>query len=353
MVLPSSKYSEAGQRTIKCLVWDLDNTLWNGVLLENDSVYVTEQVVNIIKQLDSRGILQSIASRNEHEPAMQKLQDLGLHQYFLYPQINWNSKASSIKVIAESINIGLNAVAFIDDQPFEREEVSFALPEVHCIDAANLASLPDMPELNPRYITEDSKLRRLMYQADIERNKAEQGFVGPQEEFLATLKMRFTIAPAKEEDLQRAEELTERTNQLNTTGYTYSYDELNHFRKSSQHKLLIADLSDKFGSYGKIGLALVERQDTVWTIKLMLMSCRVMSRGVGTILLSHLMQEAKKAGATLHADFVSNDRNRMMYVTYKLAGFREIDHGQSASLLVNDLSRIQPFPDYVTVKIIA
>jgi len=81
---------------------------------------VTEQVVDIVKQLDSRGILQSIASRNEHEPAMQKLQDLGLHQYFLYPQINWNSKASSIKVIAESINIGLNAVAFIDDQPFER-----------------------------------------------------------------------------------------------------------------------------------------------------------------------------------------------------------------------------------------
>ena len=174
-------------QAIKCLVWDLDNTLWNGVLLENDSVYVTEQVVDIIKQLDRRGILQSIASRNEHESAMRKLRDFGLHEYFLYPQINWNSKASSIKAIAESINIGLNAVGFIDDQPFDREEVNFALPEVRCIDASDLASLPDMPELNPRFITEDSKLRRLMYQSDIQRNKAEQEFVGPQAEFLATL----------------------------------------------------------------------------------------------------------------------------------------------------------------------
>ena len=351
MTLPSSKYSEASPRTIKCLVWDLDNTLWNGVLLENDSVYVTEQVVDIVKQLDSRGILQSIASRNEYEPAMQKLQDLGLHQYFLYPQINWNSKASSIKVIAESINIGLNAVGFIDDQPFDREEVSFALPEVYCIDAANLASLPDMPELNPRYITEDSKLRRLMYQADIERNKAEQKFVGPQEEFLATLKMRFTIAPAKEEDLQRAEELTERTNQLNTTGYTYSYDELNHFRQSDQHKLLVASLEDKYGSYGKIGLALLECGKEVWTIKLLLMSCRVMSRGVGTILLNYILSLAQKENVRLNAEFVNNNRNRMMYITYKFAGFKETGKAGEVSILENELTHIQPPASYIDLQI--
>src|SRR5215813_12489727 len=97
LISPRSNRAADSRRAIKCLVWDLDNTLWNGVLLENDSVYVTEQVVDIIKQLDRRGILQSIASRNEHDSAMQKLQDFGLHQYFLYPQINWNSKAASIK----------------------------------------------------------------------------------------------------------------------------------------------------------------------------------------------------------------------------------------------------------------
>ena len=338
-------------RTIKCLVWDLDNTLWNGVLLENDDVYVTDQVVDIIKQLDSRGILQSIASRNEHDAAMRKLQELGLDQYFLYPQINWNSKAASIKVIAESINIGLNSVGFIDDQPFDREEVSFALPEVLCIDASNLAGLPDLREFNPRFITEDSKLRRLMYRSDIERQKAEQEFIGPQEEFLATLKMRFTIAPAKEEDLQRAEELTERTNQLNTTGYTYSYDELNHFRQSPQHKLLVASLEDKYGSYGKIGLALLECRQEVWTIKLLLMSCRVMSRGVGTVMLNYILSLAKKEKVRLQAEFINNNRNRMMYVTYKFAGFKEISKAGEVSLLENELTHIPPPASYVDLEI--
>ncbi len=348
---PRSKFAEGSRRTIKCLVWDLDNTLWQGVLLENDSVRLTGQALDVIRQLDARGILQSIASRNEHEPAMRQLQELGLDQYFIYPQINWNSKASSIKVIAESINIGLDAVGFIDDQPFDREEVSFALPEVLCLDAADLARLPDMPEFNPRFVTEDSRLRRLMYQSDIVRNRAEREFVGPQEEFLATLAMRFAIAPAREEDLQRAEELTERTNQLNTTGYTYSYDELNCFRQSARHKLLVASLEDKYGSYGKIGLALLECGEEVWMIKLLLMSCRVMSRGVGTIMLNYILSLAREERVGLHAEFVNNDRNRMMYVTYKFAGFKEIAKVGGVSILEHDLTRIQPPPPYVDLRI--
>ncbi len=343
---------KARQSTIKCLVWDLDNTLWTGVLLENDCVHVTKQVVDIVKELDGRGILQSIASRNDYETAMKKLQDFGLDQYFLYPQINWNSKASSIKAIAESINIGLNAVAFVDDQAYEREEVSFALPEVLCIDAANLETLPRMPEFNPRFITADSELRRLMYQADIQRKKAEQEFVGPQEEFLATLNMRFTIAPAKEEDLQRAEELTERTNQLNTTGYTYSYDELNHFRQSEHHQLLVTSLEDKYGTYGKIGLALLECRQEVWTIKLLLMSCRVMSRGVGTIMLNYILSLAHREKVRLNAEFVDNNRNRMMYITYKFAGFKEIGKIGEISVLENDLTHIQPPPSYVDLQVL-
>jgi FkbH-like protein len=351
VISPRSKYMESSQPAIKCLVWDLDNTLWNGVLLENDCISMTQRVRDILEQLDSRGILQSIASRNEHEPAMRKLQELGVHQYFLYPQINWNSKASSIKIIAESINIGLNAIGFIDDQPFDREEVSFALPEVRCLDAANLDSLPDLPALNPRFITEDSKLRRLMYQSDIERKQAEQEFVGPQEEFLATLKMRFTIAPAQEADLQRAEELTERTNQLNTTGYTYSYDELNRFRQSEQHKLLVASLEDKYGSYGKIGLALLECRKDVWTIKLLLMSCRVMSRGVGTIMLNYILSLARQQHVRLNAEFVNNNRNRMMYVTYKFAGFKETGQVGDITILENELKHIQPPAPYVDLHI--
>ncbi|MCC5603398.1 HAD-IIIC family phosphatase [Nostoc favosum] len=340
------------KKVIKCVVWDLDNTLWHGVLLEDKQVSLRENIVNLIHTIDSRGILQSIASKNERVTAIAKLEEFGLKEYFLYPQINWNSKASSIKEIARSLNIGLDAIAFIDDQLFELEEVKFTLPEILCINVDEIDNILDMPVMNPRFITEDSRIRRLMYISDIERQNAEKEFVGTADEFLATLNMNFTISSAQEEDLQRAEELTLRTNQLNTTGYTYSYDELNHFRQSGNHKLLIASLEDKYGSYGKIGLALIECQADIWTIKLLLMSCRVMSRGVGTIMMNHIMNLAQKNNVRLLAEFIPNDRNRMMYISYKFAGFKEIDKIGNSVLFENDLIRIQPVPLYVKFKVI-
>jgi FkbH-like protein len=349
--LQTTDASRDGKKAVKCVVWDLDNTLWHGVLLEDERVALRERIVDIIETLDSRGILQSVASKNDHARAMELLREFGLHEYFLYPQINWNSKASSIKLIAEALNIGLDAMAFIDDQPFERAEVNFSLPEVLCLDSADLSQLLERPDMNPRFLTEDSRKRRQMYLSDIERKKIEEEFVGPKEEFLATLEMVLNIAPAREEDLQRAEELTVRTNQLNSTGYTYSYEELDAFRRSEAHTLLIVSLDDKFGSYGKIGLALVERGADVWTIKLLLMSCRVMSKGVGTIMLGHIMRAARRAGVRLRADFVSNNRNRMMYITYKFAGFKELEKRGDLAVLENDLAKIPAFPDYVKIEI--
>lgn len=340
------------QKTIKCVVWDLDNTLWHGVLLENDRIVLRDDIVDIIKTLDSRGILQSIASKNDEIVVMSQLQELGLVDYFLYPQINWNSKADSIKNIAKSINISTDTIAFIDDQQFELEEVKFSLPEVLCINTANLEGFLDMPAINPRFITEDAKNRRLMYISDLERQKAESEFVGSPEDFLATLNMHFTIADAQEEDLQRAEELTIRTNQLNTTGYTYSYDELQQFIQSANHKLLIATLEDKYGNYGKIGLALVECLENQWTIKLLLMSCRVMSRGVGTVMLNYIIKLAKENNVRLCAEFLFNNRNRLMYISYKFAGFKEIEKINDLIFLENDLMRIQPCPDYINLEII-
>jgi len=339
-------------KMIKLVVWDLDETLWRGAMLEDCHVCLRDNVVEVIQTLDRRGILQSIASRNNYDHAMDQLRRFGLAEYFLYPQINWGSKAASLKTIASSINIGLDAVAFIDDQEFERDEVAFSLPEVSCIDPVELESLLDRPDMNPRFIPTDSRLRRLMYISDLERKKAEESFIGSQEEFLATLKMDLRIGPAKPEDLDRAEELTLRTSQLNTTGYTYSYDELNEFRQSDRHKLLIACLTDKYGAYGKIGLALIECAAAQWTIKLLLMSCRVMSKGVGTILINYIMRLAKEAKVRLRAEFAPNGRNRLMYVFYKFANFHEAARHGDLIIFENDLSRIRDFPPYMRVKIL-
>ena len=343
--------SAAAPRTIKVLVWDLDETLWHGTLLEGDDVRLRSGVLETLKTLDSRGILQSIASKNNPEDAMAKLRELGVAEYFIYPQIGWSAKSQSVEQIATSINIGLDTVALIDDQPFEREEVRHALPRVMTLDAAQLSGLTERPELIPRFITDESAIRRRMYMADIERNHVEEEFTGPQEEFLAGLDMKFTLGPAREVDLKRAEELTVRTHQLNTTGYTYCYDELDAFRQSDDHLLLVADLVDKYGTYGKIGLALIEKDSSVWTLKLLLMSCRVMSRGVGTIMIHYILRLAREAGVRLLAEFKSNDRNRMMQVTYRFAGFREIEQRGELVVYENDLENIQEFPDYVDVAI--
>jgi FkbH-like protein len=339
-------------KTVKCVVWDLDHTLWNGILLEDERVELRPGVDAILRELDERGILQSIASRNDHDRAMERLRDLGVADYFLHPQIDWAAKGQNVERIAKKLNIGLDTFLFIDDQPFEREEVAFACPQVRTLDAAELEGLLDRPELNPEFITDDSRRRREMYRADLERQQAEESFAGPSEEFLRGLEMRFTLAPCGEDDLQRAEELTVRTNQLNTTGYTYGYDELNAFRTSPDHVLLVAGLEDRFGTYGKIGLSLVEKTaPEYWTVKLLLMSCRVMSRGVGTIMMTHIMSLANAAGARLRAEFVPNGRNRMMEVTYRFGGFREVDRRGEMILFEHDLSTIAPFPDYVQVEI--
>ena len=339
-------------KEIKCVVWDLDHTVWDGVLLEDGEVPLREGVKEIMEELDARGILQSVASKNDHAHAMARLEALGIADYFLYPKINWSAKGQNIEQIAKDLNIGIDTFAFVDDQPFERDEVAHAVPAVRVYDAADLAAILGLPEMNPKFITDDSRQRRRMYQADAARNAAEAEFQGPSEEFLAGLQMRFTLAPCGEEDLKRAEELTVRTNQLNTTGYTYDYDELNAFRQSDRHLLLVAGLEDRYGSYGKIGLALVEKTSPeFWTIKLLLMSCRVMSRGVGTIMMSHVMAEAKAAGARLRAEFKSNGRNRMMEVTYRFGGFREISREGELVLFEHDLESVQPFPAYVHVDV--
>src|SRR6185503_9136952 len=172
-------------------------------------------VASVLQTLDERGILHSIASRNHFDDARDRLVALGLWDYFLYPQIHWNPKPQSIEAIAKDLNLGIDAFAFIDDDPVEREAVRFALPSVTCIDAAHLRDLLALPALIPRFVTDDSRLRRQMYRDDEKRKQVEQAWQGTDEELLATLDMRFHIAPARESDLQRAHELTIRTNQLN------------------------------------------------------------------------------------------------------------------------------------------
>lgn len=338
------------ENKIKCVVWDLDDTIWNGVLAESNEVSLKPEALKVIEELDNRGILQSISSKNDYDIAMKKLKQLNIDHYFLYPQINWNAKSDSIEEITTFLNISVDTFAFVDDQLFEREEVKFVHKEILCIDAEQIPIMLDMSQLIPKYRTIDSRKRRLLYQNDIKRNRLEEKFVGPKEEFLETLKMVFTIYKAKEEDLIRVEELTVRTHQLNSTGTIYSFEELKQMIYSEQYEVIVAKLNDKYGTYGSIGICILEKENQNWHVRLILMSCRVISKGVGTVMINFIMKEARKNHKKLFADFIQNNRNRIMYITYKLNGFQEISNDSNRIVFQASLDEDKLYPDYIMVK---
>ena len=246
----------------------------------------------------------------------------------------------------------MDSLLFIDDEDFELLEVQSEHPEVMCLKANNTDILLAHPRLNPRFISRDSGRRRQLYLERIERNLAEEKFVGPRSEFLASLNMQLTISLSTENDLKRAEELCVRTNQLNTTGKTYDYDELKEFIYSKSHKLYICELQDKFGYQGKVGLALIELNGDYHYLRLFIMSCRVMSSGVGTVLLSYVMHQAKAQQKILRADFKHTGRNRPMFITLKMANFKEVSSDfEGEVVLQNDLSLVPPYPPYLKLSI--
>lgn len=308
---------------VKCLVWDLDNTLWQGTLAEGDPVTPHARARRLITTLDERGILQAVASKNDHDEAWQKLTEFHLAEYFVLPHIGWGAKSHAVRAIADDLNFDLRAMAFIDDQAAERAEVAFHLPEVRCYPVEELERLASLPEFNPVHVTADSARRRSMYQAGFRRKAAEEDFTGSNEEFLHSLGLRMTIARADEPDLARVEELTLRTSQMNATGVHYSHEALRELCADPRHEVLVATLEDRFGTHGAIGIILLERHPDVWHLKLLATSCRVVSLGVGAAVIRWLADQAARFGVHLLADFRPTQRNRMMEVAYRFSGFTE------------------------------
>lgn len=308
---------------VKCLVWDLDNTLWRGTILEDPNVELSDEVRKAVIELDSRGILQSVASKNDFDLAWERLEELGLAEYFLFPQIGWGRKSDSVIRVAEQLNFAQKTIAFIDDLPSERAEVAFHAPEVRCYPAEQAISLVGLPEFSPDVVTVDARRRRLMYKASIRREAEKETFAGPDEEFLRWLDLVMAIKKADEEDLSRVEELTLRTSQMNATGVHYSDAALRGLLADPNHEVLTVTLADRFGPHGAVGVLLLGIHPEVWHLKLLATSCRVVSFGAGSVILNWLTDQAAQAGAHLAADFRPTDRNRMMDIAYRFAGFTE------------------------------
>lgn len=348
---------------VKCVVWDLDDTLWDGTLLEGDDLDVPEANRKLIRTLDEHGILQSVASRNEPDAVAERLRAFGLDEYFLYPQVGWSAKSASLRAVTRELNISPDSVLFVDDSEFERAEVASELPQVRCMTRQELHALVADGGVLPAEVTDDARRRRAMYQAESRRRSHEVAFDGPGEEFLHSLGMTLRVREASSADLARAAELTQRTHQLNTTGITFDQAELASLTRHPDHRVLVAELDDRFGTYGTIGLAVVGtgRPDAAtdphadatprWTIRLLLMSCRVMGRNVGSTLIAAVARLAAAHGAGTVALFRPTERNRQMLVTYRFAGFTVESRTDDLVVLSLPDERRPGVPGYVRLVI--
>jgi methoxymalonate biosynthesis protein len=180
-----------------------------------------------------------------------------------------------------------------------------------------------LPEFNPPAVTMDARRRREMYQAALRRDAARAGNSGTDEEFLRSLELVMRVVPATEEELTRVAELTLRTSQMNATGVHYSDAVLRGLLADPRHDVLVASMTDRFGPHGAVGVVLLSRHAAVWHLKLLATSCRVVSLGAGAVLLRWFVEQSARAGVHLVADFRRTDRNRIMEITYRFAGFGE------------------------------
>ena len=278
----------------KCVVWDLDNTLWEGTLIEDgvEHLRLRPDIQDVLRSLDKRGILLSIASKNSPDDAMEALRRFGLDDYFLFPQISWEPKSQAVRQIAAKLNIGIDSLLFIDDQSFEREEVQSGCPGVMALDAADYQSLLDRPECQAP-VTEESGKRRSLYRDQQCREEAQREFQGEYFSFLRSCNLRLKARPISEPNLDRVHELTQRTNQMNFSGNRYSRAQLQELMRNADIDAFVLDCADRFGSYGTIGLCLVNRATMQMTD--LMFSCRVQGKRVEHAFLSYLLRRYRRS----------------------------------------------------------
>ena len=340
----------AAAHAIKCVVWDIDNTLLNGVYLESgDSPPAADPVVAAaLAEFAARGIIHAIASKNPQEAAAHAAKVTG--REFAAVECGWGRKSDAVARIAASLGIGTDALAFVDDDPYERAEVGTALPEVLVLAPEEVTDAASWPEFGVTAVTDEARRRGEMYAARRRRQDAERAFGGSREEFLRSAGTQITIAAAGPADIPRLHELAARTRQFNSAGQAVpeaefaaliasggqgSGDEVTGaFQPSggsrgappraSTASVVTVRLRDAFGDDGIVGVCVTSHDaDGGWTVRLVAMSCRAMGRGVIGALLAWLTREAARAGAReVAVPCVLNERNVPLRLALASAGFR-------------------------------
>lgn len=300
----------------KCLVLDLDNTLWGGVVGEDgvDGIHLGLDspgnsfiaFQQAILDVHNKGVILAINSRNNEDDAfsvIRKHPNMILKEcHFAAFRINWKDKAENIKELAQELNIGIDSMVFLDDDETNRELVRALHPEVAVPD------LPDDPKEYTKFfnnltyfdttvVTDEDQMRGNLYVTERLRKQVEKT-CDNKEDFLSSLSLELFIGKDDNRCLARLAQLTEKTNQFNVAKYPLSEDEIATMIASGSHSIYYGRLHDMFGDYGIIIFAVIEKKETIWHITSLLMSCRVFGRDVEEAFFAELLREARLVGVT-------------------------------------------------------
>lgn len=350
----------------KAAVVDLDNTLWGGIIGEDGMERIQlgpeypgaayQAVQRVLLDLHERGILLAIASKNNPQDALEALDHhpgmLLSRRHFAAMRMNWVNKAANLREIAAELNIGIDALAFIDDNPAEREQVRRELPEVAVIELprdpmAYAGVLRDCPWFERLSLSEEDKVRGSFYAAERERREAEQACATP-EDFYRSLQQEIAISPVQPTTLERAAQLTQKTNQFNLTTRRYSDQELAALAERPDQQVFTMRVKDRFADNGLVGVAIVRYDGPVCEIEVLLLSCRVIGRTVETALLSFLADRARERGCErLEGWFLPTKKNPPAAQFYSQHGFRQVEETAAGTRWSYPLSQPIAWPEWI------
>jgi FkbH-like protein len=347
----------------KCLVLDLDNTLWGGVigddglegiaLNEGDARGEAHRAVQAAAdQLRRRGVVLAVCSKNDdatarlpfrsHPGMILKEDDIAVFV------ANWNDKASNLERIAQQLDLGLDSFVLLDDNPAERELIRQALPQVTVPELGPDAATYARTLLAAGYFESIAFTAEDLARAEQYRDNAERAQLletsRDLNDFLRSLQMEIEFAPFDARGRKRTTQLINKTNQFNVTTRRYTEAQVAEMETSPRHCTLQVSVRDRFGDNGMIGVVICEVVDDAWRIDSWLMSCRVLNRRIEEAICNRLVEAAQAAGARrLIGEYIPTNRNGIVAELFSGLGFEQTGESGGSHFWTLDLERFEPF----------
>lgn len=351
-------------KSAKCIALDLDNTIWGGVVGDDgvDGIAIGEGSAlgeaykafqEYLLQLKQRGILLAVCSKNDESNAkapFNQIPEMVLKREDIVSfKANWGPKPDNLRAIAEELNIGLDAIVFVDDNPAEREHVRQRLPEVRVVEmpddpADYVAALDQSGLFEVTSISSEDQLRTQQYQANENRVKLRES-VEDYRKYLESLQQRAEIGPFQEKDLERITQLINKSNQYNLTTLRMNRSEVENLMKCEDVLTISVRLKDRFGDNGLISVFIGRSNGESLHIDEWLMSCRVLKRGVENLVCNYAADTAKKRGArTLNGVYIPTQKNSLVQDHYRSLGYELVSEDTNGTTHWRlDLDQYEPF----------